>query len=176
MQDGAKEQAGTGGVQVAAGRAAALAPAGGRKAGQSLALGFVAGVAAAAVGAALWAAISYTTEYQIGWMAVGVGFLVGIAVRRLGKGTDAMFGIVGGALALAGCLAGNLFTICLVLAREKAMSLLDVVSRLNFGIVAELMQATFSPMDLLFYGIAIYEAYRFAVVRDEEAASSEKPA
>ncbi len=130
---------------------------------QSLALGFAAGAVAAAIGAALWATVSYLTDYQIGWMAIGVGFLVGIAVRRFGKGTGTAFGILGGALALAGCLAGNLLTVCLVLSREKAMPLLDVFSRLDPDLVVKIMGATFSPMDLLFYGLAVYAGYRFSV-------------
>ncbi len=141
---------------------------------QSLGLGIAAGAVAAAVGAALWATISYLTEYQIGWMAIGVGFLVGIAVRYFGKGTGAAFGVLGGALALAGCLAGNLLTVCLVLSREKSMSLLAVISRLDLDLVVNIMSATFSPMDLLFYGLAVYAGYRFSVrpVGDAEPAGT----
>lgn len=129
---------------------------------QDLALGVVGGAVAAAIGAAVWATISYLTNYQIGWMAVGVGFMVGFAVRFLGKGVDAVFGIVGAALSLAGCLAGNLLTVCLVVARQEEYPLLDLLSRLNADLVVKLMSASFRPMDLLFYGLAIYEGYRFS--------------
>ncbi len=176
MQAKTNGQAGLAGMPVAMNPSAT----GVRKTGtvekQSLGLGCAAGVVAAAIGAALWATISYLSEYQIGWMAIGVGFLVGIAVRQFGKGTDTVFGILGGALALAGCLAGNLLTICLVVSREKAMPLLDVISRLDGGLIVSLMTATFSPIDLLFYGIAIYEAYRFSVVSDPEGEPAAKPA
>ena len=43
--------------------------------------GVVAGLGAAIVGAAIWAAITAATDYQIGFMAIGVGFLAGFAVR-----------------------------------------------------------------------------------------------
>ena len=48
----------------------------------------VAGFAGGTVGAIVWAVITVATDYQIGWMAVGVGFLVGFAVRAVGKGID----------------------------------------------------------------------------------------
>lgn len=131
--------------------------------GQNLAMGCVAGLLAAAVGAALWAGISYATDYQIGWMAVGVGLLVGVAVRQLGKGIDRVFGIVGAALALLGCLAGNLLTVLLVVSREKGVPFLELVSRLDAEVVLNVMGATFSPMDLVFYGIAIYVGYKYSV-------------
>ena len=44
---------------------------------QNLGLGILGGVMAAVVGAALWAIITVAINYQIAWMAIGVGFLVG---------------------------------------------------------------------------------------------------
>ena len=96
---------------------------------QNLSMGIVAGGIAAAVGAGLWAAITAVTGFQIGWMAVGVGFLVGLAVRHFGKGIDKAFGIAGAVLALIGCLAGNLFAICAVIASQEEMAFLEVVSQ-----------------------------------------------
>lgn len=129
---------------------------------QNLSLGIIGGAIAAAIGATLWAIITAVTNFQIGWMAVGVGFLVGFAVRICGKGMDRIFGIMGGVLSLLGCLAGNLFTVCIVVSRHQNIPLLDLLSRLNPEIAVRLMTATFSPMDLLFYGIAVYEGYRFS--------------
>jgi len=129
---------------------------------QNLGLGTITGAAAAAIGAAAWAAVTVLTHYQIGWMAVGVGFLVGLAVRTFGKGVDRVFGFVGAGLALLGCLVGNLLAVCGMVARQEALGFLEVLSRLDTQIVQELMIATFSPMDLLFYGIAVYEAYKLS--------------
>ena len=129
---------------------------------QSMPNGIIAGIVAAAIGAAVWAIVTVVTNYQIGWMAVGVGFLVGFAVRKFGKGTDTSFGIVGAILSLSGCLAGNLFSIFYVVSIQESMPYLEVLSRINPGIIVELMTATFSPMDILFYGIAIYEGYKLS--------------
>jgi hypothetical protein len=131
---------------------------------ENLPMGFMAGFVAAAIGAGLWALITIVTEFQIGWMAVGVGFLVGWAVRVAGKGTHRAFGIMGALLALGGCAVGNLLAIIVVAARHFEIPLLAIFSRLTPDVVVQLMELTFSPMDLLFYGIAIYQGYRFSIV------------
>jgi hypothetical protein len=131
---------------------------------QSLPRGLVAGLAAAAVGAGAWALITVVTNYQIGWMAVGVGFLVGWAVRLAGKGTSTAFGVLGAALALGGCLAGNLLTGNVVASRELGVPLTDMLARITPGMAFELMAGMFSPIDLLFYGLATYQGYRFSIV------------
>jgi len=132
--------------------------------GENLPMGFMAGLVAAAVGAGLWALITIVTTYQIGWMAVGVGFLVGWAVRVAGKGTHSAFGVVGAALALGGCAAGNLLAVMLIAARQFEVPLLAVFTRLTPDVVYSLMESTFRPMHVLFYFIAIYEGYRFSIV------------
>jgi hypothetical protein len=130
---------------------------------QHLGKGAVAGAAASALGAAAWAVVTVFTHYQIGWMAVGIGFLVGFAVRTFGKGVDRVFGIVGAALALFGCLAGNLLATCGMLAQQEHLKLLEILTRLDAQVIQELMVATFTPMDLLFYGIAVYEGYTLSI-------------
>ncbi len=129
---------------------------------QSLPLGVLGGAAAAAVAAGIWAYVTVLTNYQIGWMAVGVGFLVGYAVRLLGKGIDQPFGIAGGAIALLGCAAGNLMTVLLMVSRDKEIPVLELLGRLTPDLVTDIMVSTFQPMDVLFYGLAIYVGYKYA--------------
>lgn len=129
---------------------------------QNLAMGIAAGAVAALAGAGIWAGVTVLTGYQIGWMAVGVGFLVGIAVRAAGKGIDKPFGVAGAVLALLGCGLGNLLAVCGLVAEQGGMGFFEVVSRLDPGIIKDLMVETFSPMDLLFYGIAVYEGYKIS--------------
>ena len=127
-------------------------------------MGFMAGLVAAAVGAGLWALVTIITGFQIGWMAVGVGFLVGWAVRVAGKGTHMAFGILGAALALGGCALGNLLAVLVIAARQFEVPLQAVFARLTPDVVWSLMEATFTPIHVLFYAIAIYEGYRFSIV------------
>ncbi len=128
----------------------------------SLPLALLAGGVAAAAGAALWAIVTVATGLKIGWMAVGIGFLVGYAVRVFGKGSDPMFQVLGAVLSLLGCLSGNLLMVCLFASRQESVPLLTILTHLNPSVVVDLMVASFRPMDLLFYAIAIYEGYRFS--------------
>src|SRR6185295_10796914 len=82
-----------------------------KKMEQSLLMGFIACFVTALVGAVLWALISTSIQYQIGYMAVGVGLMVGFGNRYLGKGIDKIFGYMGAVFAFLGCLFGNIFTL-----------------------------------------------------------------
>ena len=131
---------------------------------QNLLLGIVGGVVSAVIGATIWAVVTVATEYQIGWMAVGVGFLVGYAVRILGKGISTTFGVVGASCALVGCILGNLLSSCGFLANQESVPVLQVVVNVltQPAVIVELLKVTFSPMDVLFYAIAVYEGYKFS--------------
>ncbi len=142
---------------------------------QNLPMGVVAGVVSALIGAAVWAGITVATEYQIGWMAVAVGFLVGYAVCILGKGLSKNFGYVGAVCALLGCVLGNLLSICGFISIQESVPFLQIVVNLltQSAVIFEILKATFAPMDLLFYGIAIYEGYKFSFrqITDAELAA-----
>ena len=134
---------------------------------QNLACGAAGGAAAALIGAGIWAWITVLARYQIGWMAVGVGLLVGYSVRTFGKGRTESFGVVGAALALLGCLLGNLLSDCGFIALHKALPILQVFANVfqHPDLAASLLIKTFKPVDLLFYGLAVFEGYRFAFRR-----------
>jgi hypothetical protein len=131
---------------------------------QNLPMGITGGLLAALTGAAVWAVITAYTNFQIGWMAVGVGFLVGYAVRYLGKGIDKVFGMTGALFSLLGCAAGNFFSVILAAANNENISFLEMLSSVDLNAVIEIMAMTFHPMDLLFYGIAVYQGYKIAIL------------
>ncbi|EDY83295.1 hypothetical protein VDG1235_2921 [Verrucomicrobiia bacterium DG1235] len=125
-------------------------------------MAIVAAVVSALVGATLWAVITVSTEYQIGFMAVGVGALVGFSVRILGKGVDQKYGILGAIFALVGCLLGNLFTQVGFAATELDVNFFEILFGLSSEVIVEIYAQSFAPMDLLFYGIAVYEGFKFS--------------
>ena len=129
---------------------------------QNLTMGTLAGLIASLAGAGVWAAATILTGYQIGFMAIGIGILVGFAVRQLGKGIDQSFGFVGGAMSLVGCALGNVLYITYYVADNQGMSYMDILTQLNFGIMREMLFATFEPMDVLFYALAVYFGYKYA--------------
>jgi hypothetical protein len=129
----------------------------------NLILGAVVGLLAALVGAGIWAAVTALTAYQVGFMAVGVGLLVGFAVRFAGKGHEPIFGVVGAVLAVLGCVVGNYLMGAWFFAANTGMPYGQVLTP-NFSFVVEVMRATFGAMDLLFYAIAAYCGYRYSLV------------
>jgi hypothetical protein len=128
-------------------------------------MGLVGGAVAMLVGAVLWGAITYLTEYQIGWMAIGVGFLVGIGIKFFGRGKTIGFGISGAILALIGCLIGNLIFYAGIIAREESISFLNVlfVLLINPAAALEVFSIAFSFMDILFYALAAYAGFSTAM-------------
>ncbi len=129
---------------------------------QNMVMGTLAGLIASVAGAGVWAAVTIVTEYQIGWMAVGIGVLVGFAVRYSGKGIGQAFGIIAAAISLFGCVLGNVLTVSYFIAANEQMAYMDVLTQLNFAIVVDLLTATFGVIDVLFYGLAMYFGYKYA--------------
>lgn len=131
----------------------------------NLLMGLIGGVIAMLVGAVVWGAITYFTEYQIGWMAIGVGFLVGVAVKFFGRGKTMIFGISSAALALIGCVLGNLLFYSGVIAREESAAFLEVFFffLLSPAALVELFTLAFDFMDILFYGLAAYAGFSAAL-------------
>ena len=143
---------------------------------QSLLRGILAGSFAALLAATIWALLTVRMESRFGFMAVGIGLLVGNAVRWAGKGVDKKFGVIGAVLAALGCVAGNLFTLVAIVtemvAQEEGISVIQslLVLVLSPRLIIDVMVETFSPIDVLFYGLAVYWAYKYAFrnITDEE--------
>lgn len=109
-------------------------------------------------------------------MAVGVGFMVGYGVKILGRGIDRIFGITGAAIALFSVALGNFLFAIGILAEIWEVSFLAALLSFNYAMTFELMTVTFTPMDIVFYLIAIYEGYRFSfrkLTRDDQSYSTE---
>lgn len=129
---------------------------------QNLSLAIIAGAVAAVAGAAIWAAVTAITNWQIGIMAIGVGFLVGLAVRMAGRGVSLSFGVTGAVLSLAGCLLGNLLAACAIIADQQGLGFYEVLGQVDFQTAVDIMVETFHPMDVLFYGLAVYYGYKYS--------------
>jgi hypothetical protein len=112
--------------------------------------------------AVIWAVITVATNFQIGFMAIAVGYLVGYSMSIAGNGIDPVFGYVSAGIALVSCMAGNLFSAVAMLANHLNKSFFFVIQNLPLSAYPEMLVVTFSPIDLLFYGLATYAGYRYA--------------
>lgn len=133
-------------------------------------VGAVAGGIAGMIGAIVWAAVTVVMMVQIGWLAIGIGAMVGAAVRWAGRGTTRTFGVIGGGLALASVVIGNFLSLLGIGAGAMEVSYLDMITMFDYSQSLALMADAFSPMDLVFYAFAIWTGYQFSFreVTEEE--------
>lgn len=124
----------------------------------------VGGLLAALIGAAIWAAVTVITNFQIGFMAIGVGILAGLGVRHLGGGSGPIYGILGAVFALIGCALGNILTAIGFIAADQGVAFMEALSGFDWSLSLDLLTATSSAMDFVFYAIAVYEGFKFAPV------------
>lgn len=130
---------------------------------QVLTYAIIGGFFLSVICALLWALVTVTTEYQIGYMALAVGLIVGMGVRYFGAGIDPVYRFVGAFFSLLGCALGNLFSQVGFIADAESLGYFETLTYLDLETIILIYKESFSPMDVLFYGFAIYEGFRFAV-------------
>jgi hypothetical protein len=132
-----------------------------------LLLGTLGAIVGALLGAIVWAAVTAATHFQIGYMAVGVGFLAGYGMRVLGGGRERADGVVAGIVAFLGCVVGNLLTVVIDFAphdtAHRGVVELAVLLMFNPKLAWALLTHSFGLMDLVFYALAVYAGYRTAL-------------
>lgn len=118
----------------------------------------LAGLAAAAVSALVWYGIVVLTNYQIGLVAVGVGFLVGLGVTVGSGGRRGMaLQVLSVAITLPAMALGEYLVVRHFVAAEQAVPWLlppDVM----LGLVVAGLRA--DPLTLLFWAIALWTAFK----------------
>lgn len=129
-----------------------------------LPLAILSGLGASIIGAVIWAVVTVLTGYQIGYMAIGVGFLVGFAIKIVGRGNHLAFGIVGGLFALFGCILGNYFSLISFTSTQMTLVFFETLTMFSPDTVIKIMIESFAPMDILFYALAVYQGFKFSFI------------
>jgi len=137
---------------------------------KKLLLGGFAGLTAAIIGAIIWAVVTVTTKYQIGFMALGVGALVGFALR-IGNGGK-VFGVLGALLALFGCILGNYLSLIAFASTEQHVAFFRMLNSADVTKVISAMWEDFISASVLFYALAAYEGYKFSAIRPSNVSSA----
>ena len=144
---------------------------------QSIPRGLLAGIIAGLAAAFIWGLITKITEYEIGWIAIGVGFLVGISVRKFGKGLTPPFQIMGAVIAGLSVALGKVVAACMLasamMPADMPMGAWELFTSLSIGDMIDLLKESFHGIDLLFYGFAVWEGWQFALrqITQEEMTS-----
>lgn len=102
----------------AAGAKAALGAAGavGGLVANPVLMGALCSAIGAAIGGAIWCGVAYKTHYEVGWIAWIVGALAGAGMRLGYRDVGDFAGMVAGAFALLGIIAGKFAVFYLILA------------------------------------------------------------
>jgi len=148
----------------------------------NLVLGLIAGVCAAVVVGFLWAIAVAITNFVFVYSAVFVGVAVGIAIRRFGKGTTRIYGIMGAVLSLIASILGNLFAVLIITSHDKGIPFfplfMSVVSNpANLLKLVQIMLSSTSTLALCAiaaytgYWLSIYRPRRISVTPSVEAES-----
>lgn len=120
-------------------------------------------IGAGAIGAAVWFGSVALTDYKLGLIAVGLGWLVGFAtVTGAGGRGSAGLALMSLGVAVAAMLAGeylmvNHFVLKAVAEQTPGAELVTFISATPFF---EVYRESFSPLDLVFYAIGAYEAWK----------------
>lgn len=129
---------------------------------QNLRIGIIAAVFAGMIGAALWTIVTVATAYQISFMAIAVGALVGFAMQKAGRGIEAKYAIWGAALTALSCVFGAFCSVAGYVATAEGLDFFTALFSIEYSRLPELLLQTTNHWDLIFYAIAIYEGFRFS--------------
>ncbi|AOR32559.1 hypothetical protein BFF78_17150 [Streptomyces fodineus] len=120
-------------------------------------LGVVAAVVAAVVTAGLYGLVIGATKHEIGYAAVGVGFVVGLAAGKAG-GRNPVLPVVGAVLALGSVYIGQLVGEAMIGADQLHVSFGELFFQ-HFDIVQQAWKDNADPLTFLFFAIAAFAAF-----------------
>ena len=134
----------------------------GLQSGNNFFLGLLAGLVAAVIGAAAWMGITLATESHLGVVAIGVGALVGFAVRIGGNGRTLSFGIMGAVLTALSCLSGEVLSVVQGMTSARH-DLLDTLKNVDLVPLVQRILTKTDPISYLIYAIGIFEGFKLSM-------------
>ncbi|MGX1132595.1 hypothetical protein RKD49_004785 [Streptomyces glaucescens] len=125
--------------------------------GGNIALGVVTAVVVALVTAGVYGAIVGATEYEIGYAAIGVGFLVGFASGKVG-GSHPVLPVISAVLSLGAVYLGQLIGVAMLAADITGISAVEMFTE-NFSLLTDAWKETADAMTFLFFAIGAVAAF-----------------
>jgi hypothetical protein len=137
----------------------------------SLLLPVAAGLVAAIIGGIAWGVIVKMSDYEVGIVAWGIGFIVGTAVVLATRGAKGpRLQVIAVVCALLGILLGKYLSYALVV-QEEVESFGESIGLFSgdmFSFFREDLDAVFGLFDLLWIGLAVFTAWRIPQVDEPE--------
>ncbi len=83
--------------------------------GGGLTMGIVGSAIGAAIGAGIWTAVAYFANYEIGWIAWGLGGLAGIGMHLGARDTNSYHGVIAAVIAILGIVVAKFALVAIVM-------------------------------------------------------------
>ncbi len=121
-----------------------------------------AGLVAAVVGGVVWGLIVKWTDYEVGFVAWGIGFLVGLAVVTAARTRGLVLQVVAVLCALLGILIGKYLSFVWTLQEvvDEGPVQIPLFSMDTVDFFLENLDVVFGWIDLLWVGLAVLSAWR----------------
>ena len=123
----------------------------------NIALGLGTAVVAAVAAAALYGVVIGLTKHEIGWAAVGVGLVIGLAAGKVG-GRNPVLAITAAVLALGSVYLGQLVGEAMIGADQLDVAFSEVFFQ-HFGVVQDAWKEEADPLTFVFFAIAAWAAF-----------------
>ena len=123
---------------------------------QNFAAAVIVGAVATLLAAAAYGIIVATWAFSYGFVAAGVGIVIGLSMQFLGRGISMNFAVVATVYAIVGCVLGNLFRVIIELAQANATSPIDVLRNDSLSVLAEWSVSDVSFVDLVYWFVAVF--------------------
>jgi hypothetical protein len=137
----------------------------------SLLPAIAAGLVAAVAGGVVWALIVKISDYEVGFVAWGIGFIAGTAVVLATRGAKGpRLQVIAVVSALVGILLGKYLSFALIVQEdlESIGESIGLTSGDMFTLFRENLDVVFSLFDLLWVGLAVFTAWRIPQVDEPE--------
>ena len=142
----------------------------------------LAGLAAAIAGGVVWGLIVKSTDYEVGFVAWGIGFIVAMAILFATRGRRGVpLQAIAIACALLGIAIGKYLSFAWVIsdvAKEQTGGVVDfpVFSRDTLDLFFDEIGLVFDWIDLLWAGLAVFTAWKTLALESPEPEPVEAPA
>ena len=123
---------------------------------QNFAAAVIVGAVATILAAAAYGIIVATWAFSYGFVAAGVGIVIGLSMQFLGRGISMKFAVVATVYAIIGCVLGNLFRVIIELAQANATSPIDALRNNSLSVLAEWSVSDVSFVDLVYWFVAVF--------------------
>ena len=100
-------------------------------------------------------AVAYA-DYAYGFAAAGIGVIVGLSMRFVGRGLSPKFGVLAAAYTIAGCVLGKGFAAVMRVAASRGISPLEVAKDDGLRELAVMSTRGFSLVDLVYWFVAVF--------------------